>query len=190
MKKKLFILLIFLALSIETFAQKLTSFTYSSCDKGNPHKYLLNSMVNNIGFHGDSLTIKITWVDNCAFEPEFHLTKIETDTLYFKYNNKREEESTTCSCAFELEFKIIKAIHSDYQIKINETKLDKSTKRYKAENYIVEYFPERTTNQKVYREIYSERGKIIVEVFYDKNGRILSEKYYNNWGFLERERKY
>ncbi|MCZ8216381.1 MAG: hypothetical protein O9262_09100, partial [Cyclobacteriaceae bacterium] len=112
------------------------------------------------------------------------------DTLYFNYKNSREDK-TTCSCAFRLQFVLANSTNKDYQIKINNYTIDKKAKRYRTDGYIVEYYKERTTNQKILREIYFEKGRLIAEVYYDREGNITSEKYYNeNWGFLEREKKF
>ncbi len=182
-------LLLFVLMTAESLGQKLVDFKHSACDKGNPHKFLLNSMVNAIKLRGDTTTIKVTWVDNCYFEPEFFLNKASSDTLYFKYKNKSEDEAT-CSCAYELQFKIKNLGKRDFQIKINNITIDRKARRYNTDGYIVEYYPERTINPKVYREVYTSHGKLLVEVFYDRDGNITSEKYYNEtWGFLESERK-
>ncbi|MBT1706418.1 hypothetical protein [Chryseosolibacter indicus] len=149
----------------------------------------MNSMINKVKSQRDTTTIDLTWIDNCSFEPEFHLKKLANDTLYFEYTNKSDGE-TTCTCAFRLQFELQKLSQRDFEIKINNWHIDKKAKRYNTDGYIVEYYPERTSNPKVYREIYTDHGKLIAEVFYDKDGNIALEKYYNeSWGFLERERK-
>lgn len=183
------ILIILTLLTTKAVGQKLIYFKHTTCDEGNPHKYKMNTMINKMQFHGDSLKISITWIDNCGFEPKFDLHKVSADTLYFKYKNPSGDE-TTCSCAFKLQFVLMNINQKDYQIKIDKWVIKKTTKRYNTDGYFTEYYPERTANQKILREIYTENGKLIAEVFYDKNGDITSEKYYNeNWGFLERERR-
>jgi hypothetical protein len=182
-------LFLFVLMTAESVGQKLVDFKHSTCDEGNFHKFRLNSMINTVMSHGDTTTIKVTWVDNCYFEPEFLLTRVSNDTLYFNYKNKSEDKAT-CNCAFGLQFKIKNLIKRDFQIKINNWTIDRKAKRYNTDGYIVEYYPERAKNQKIYREIYTDRGNLVVEVFYDRDGNITSEKYYNEtWRFLERERK-
>lgn len=68
-------------------------------------------------------------------------------------------------------------------------KLDSKKKRYHADGCVVEYYRGMGDERKVFREIYLEDGKLLVEVFYDNDGRIASEKYYNrSWGYLIKER--
>jgi hypothetical protein len=70
-------------------------------------------------------------------------------------------------------------------------KLDSRKRRYHADACIVEYYPERSDERKILREIYIEGKNILAEAFYDKDGRIIAEKFYNRtWGYLIRERKY
>lgn len=183
-----FVIVSLLLLSSELLGQRLISFKYTSCDEGNPQKYMMNTTINRIGYKGDSTIIDMTWIDNCEFNPELSLRKVLNDTIYFKYNNR--DGNAACTCAFQIEIVLRKLPNRDYQIKFNDwPAIDKKALRYRSDGYIVEYFPERTPNRKKLREIFTENGKLLVEVFYDKNGMIVSEKFYDDyWGFLKREK--
>ncbi|HTJ48455.1 MAG TPA: hypothetical protein VL443_03295 [Cyclobacteriaceae bacterium] len=181
------ILMLILALSTASVGQTLVDFKYSSCDDDNPHKYKMNVAINKIRSSKDSLFIKMTWLANCAFEPEIFLAAVKNDTIYFKYENKAVE-LVMCGCAFELNFTLQGMAARNYQIKVNDFRIDKNAKRYKTDGYLVEYFPEPLKTKKM-REIYFEDGELVAEVYYNKQGDILHEKYYK-WGSLWREKKY
>jgi hypothetical protein len=170
--------------------QKLVDFSYSKCSRYNPHIDKMNCTLNNMTANADSLNLYVTWVTSCSFDPEFPSMEIDSDTIYFRYNNK-SDDALFCACVYQLNFKVSKIEKKDYQIKINNWAIDKNAKRYRTEGYIVEYFPVRSSNMKKLREIYSEKGKLLAEVYYDEQGNITSEKYYNEtWGFLHKEMKY
>lgn len=179
---------ILVSLVVDAKAQKLKSFRFSTCDDRNYHVYLMNTMINKMKFHGDSVALDITWIDNCAFEPSFSLQKASTDTLYFKLKNE-SEEALFCFCAFRLRFHVKNVSHGDYQIKINDWIIDKSTKRYRTDGYAVEYYPDGYKPYKL-REIYSNEGNFVAEVFYNKEGDITSEKFYDGtWSTFKFEKK-
>ena len=123
MRPRTIILFLITLLTTESVGQKLVDFKYSMCDQGNPHKYRMNTMINKLRSQGDTMTIDLTWIDNCSFDPEFFLKKVTNDTLFFEYKNKSDGDAT-CTCAFGLQFRIKKSNQRDFQIKINNWTID------------------------------------------------------------------
>ena len=194
--KHLIVIVMVLAFSgRESQGQALIGVRYPECDTSNPHKYKLNTRVNNIKITGDTVMINITWMDNCSAAPKFDLQKVVNDTIYLEFVNLSDGESF-CGCAFDIELKLNgmdadKQNRKNYHIRIGDKTLGKEIKRYKTDGYFVEYFPERTSHPKIFREIFTNNGKLVAEVFYDKEGNITVEKlYHESWGFLEREKRF
>lgn len=168
--------------------QKVIDFKYSSCEDQNPLKYKLQSRISQFKFSRDSLLLEITWIDNCAFEPDFSLKNVGTDTLYFTLVNKSDDR-TFCSCAFNLQFKLNKVAEKKYQLKINNVFIDRNNKRYETSGYAIErYGTEERLPKSKRREIYSENGVILVETFYDEKGRMMHERFYaDGYGYFVKE---
>jgi hypothetical protein len=179
---------VLILLIIEANGQKLKSFRYSTCDHRNPHIYIMNTMINKMVFQGDSVAMDITWIDNCGFEPNFSLKRATTDTLYFQLKNE-SEDLAFCACAFRLKFNVKKVDNGDFQIKVNDWIINKTTKRYRTDGYAVEYYPGDYRRYKL-REIYFNDGRLVAEVFYNKEGEITSERYYDDtWSTFKYEKK-
>jgi hypothetical protein len=170
-------------------AQKLKHFSFEQ-DDNNPHKFLLQPRVDRVVKAGDSLSFEITWLDNCDIEPKIRLDKVSGDTLHFSYSDS-EEGNSFSPCAYNVKLLVTRAKLPDYKVVFRTVKLDGKKRRYRADAYIVEYYPGMSDERKILREIYIEGKNLLAEVFYDNEGRIISEKYYNrSWGYLIRERKY
>lgn len=169
--------------------QKLKHFSFQQ-DDNNPHKFLLQPRIDRVVKAGDSLLFEITWLDNCDIQPRIKLKKVSGDTLHFSYPDDDGGNSFS-PCAYRIRLVVTRTRLTDYKVVLRTVKLDSHKRRYRADACIVEYYPERSDERKVLREIYLEGENILAEVFYDKDGRIMAEKFYDrNWGFLIRERDY
>ena len=119
----------------------------------------------------------------------FRLEEIDRDTIFLTYQNKNDD-ALFCACEYRLHFTLSNVRSADYQVKINDRFVDKTARRYQTDGYMVEYFPERGSSMVKLRELYSEKGKLLAEVYYNREGAVTLEKYYNQWGFFEREKRY
>src|SRR5687767_10454726 len=171
MKPLIVIVMVLAFFGRESKGQALIGVKYPECDTGNPHKYKLNTRINKIKIAGDTVMINITWMDNCSATPRFDLQKVVSDTIFLGYRNLSDGESF-CGCVFDIELKLNgmdsgKPNRKNYQIRIGDKTLGKEIKRYKTDGYFVEYFPERTSHPNIFREIFTNNGKLVAEVFYD-----------------------
>jgi hypothetical protein len=82
----------------ESLGQALIGVRYPECDASHPHKYKLNTRINNIKITGDTVMINITWMDNCSAAPRFDLQKVVNDTIYLEYVNLSDGESFLWLC--------------------------------------------------------------------------------------------
>lgn len=190
MNKIVTILLILVICTTEKIsAQKIIDFSYSECSN-NRYVGIMNPMLNKMTFNADgSLDLWFSWVTVCEFKPERPSMKIKGDTIYFSLEDKTDSGSGFCGCEYPLHFKIVNIEKRDYQIKIFDFAIDKSAKRYRTDSYTVEYYPRNVAKKTRLREIFSEEGKVIVEVYYDKEGKMTAEKFYDT-GIFEKEVKY
>lgn len=181
--------LIAVMVGTDAMAQELTNFKFSECSRDNPHIVKMNQVLNKMIFKGDHLEVEVTWVTGCSFDPMFRLEKIDRDTIFLTYQNKNDD-ALFCACEYRLHFTLSNVRSADHQVKINDRFVDKTARRYQTDGYMVEYLPERGSSMVKLRELYSEKGKLLAEVYYNREGAVTLEKYYNQWGFFEREKKY